>query len=142
MAELLDNPILRAIFLAREWDVWLKSRNGDRVDELRCISAVETKPCRFSGFDLQVEMERTFWRLAVTKENQMLTSAERCTGVAIWYDTHALHALWHTHLGIEDRAVGGDKHATDVVCRERHIGNLYPRLTLTVFILQILSVVR
>ena len=66
----------------------------------------------------------------------MLAGTERCARFTIGDDAHLTHALGYTQLFVEYGAVGRDIHATDVVRRMRHVGNLYPRLILSVFVLQ------
>ena len=71
----------------------------------------------------------------VAEEYQVLTTADLCTRVSAGDDAHTFDALWHTHVWIEYRAVGGEVHPSDVVCRERSVLHLNPCLTLSVLIL-------
>ena len=66
----------------------------------------------------------------------MLSTAQVRTGIPIGDDTHTLNALGNTHRFVENVTVCGDIHPTDIIRGVRDILDLYPRLVLSVFVLQ------
>ena len=71
----------------------------------------------------------------------MLSGADLCTRVTAGDDAHTLDAFRHTHVGIENAAVGGEVHATDIVSGERSVLQLNPCLPLSVLVFDVGGVV-
>ena len=79
-------------------------------------------------------MQLTLCRVGVAEEDKMLPTANLCAGITTGDDAHTFDALGNTHLRVQDGAVGGEVHATDVIGGERGVLQLYPCFTTAVFV--------
>ena len=75
-------------------------------------------------------MQLSLSRIRVAVEHKVLSPANLSTRVSVGNDTHTFDTFRNAHLRVEDRTVGREVHASDIIGGERCVLHLNPGFTI------------